>query len=142
MRVTKTAIAAALAADDAVSALVPVTSIYAVERATLPTLPAVEVIGLSSERVDAGPLVRHALSVEITASHQTEDGCDELLDAIVRAVRQRLDAAERQLPPIALAESGEGCLCVLAATRWSISAGNASSVIRGAAIAVSVAVSE
>ena len=141
MRATKTAIAAALAADDAVSALVPVTSIYAVERATLPTLPAVEVIALSSERVDDGPLVRHALSVEITASHQTEDGCDELLDAVVRAIRQRIDAAERQVPPIALA-GGEGCLCMLGGTRWSVSASAASSVIRGAAIAVSVAVSE
>ena len=119
----------------------PDTQIFAVERAVLPSLPAIEVIAVSSERVDAGPLVRHELSIEVTVSHPTEDGADELLDAVVRAVRQRIDAAERQLPPIALA-GGEVCLCVLGATRWSISAANASSVIRGAAVALSVEVSE
>ena len=63
-------------------------------------------------------------------SHATEDGADELLDAAVMAVRQRLDAAERQLPRIAW-RSGEGCLCVLAGTRWSVSAANASGVDTG-----------
>ena len=58
MRPVKVAIAAALAADDAVSALVPAAQIYATERATLPTLPAVEVIAVSSERVGDGPMVR------------------------------------------------------------------------------------
>ena len=71
----------------------------------------------------------------------TEDKADELLDGIVTAIRQRLDAAERQLPPIDLA-SGEACLCELHGTRWSISAANASSVIRGAAISLSVVGSE
>ena len=141
MRATKTAIAEALRTDAAVSELVPRAQIYAVERATLPTLPAVEVIALSSERVDTGPMLRHALSVEVTVSHATEDGADELLDAVVRAVRQRIGAAERQLRPIALA-SGEGCLCVLGGTRWSISAANASSVIRGASVSLSVEVGE
>ena len=141
MRATKHALAEALRTDAAVSELVPVTSIHAVERATLPTLPAVEVIGLSSERVDDGPLVRHALSVEVTVSHATEDGADELLDAVVRAVRQRLDAAERQDPEIAL-ESGEGCLCVLGGTRWSVSAAHTSGIVRGASIAVTGLVDE
>ena len=141
MRATKVAISEALRSDNNVTKLVPPAQIYGVELATLPTLPAIEVIGLSSERVGDGPMVQHELSVECTVSHPSEDGCDELLDAIVRAVRQRIDAAERQVPPIALA-SGEGALCVLAGTRWSISAANASSVIRGAAIAVSVEVSE
>ena len=141
MRATKTAIAEALRSDDNVTKLVPREQIYAVERATLPTLPAVEVIALSSERVDTGPMLRHELSCEITVASATEDKADELLDDAVRAVRQRIGAAERQLRPIALA-SGEGCLCVLGGTRWSISAANASSVIRGAAIAVSVEVSE
>ena len=36
MRATKVAIAAALAADEAVSELVPAAQVYAVERATLP----------------------------------------------------------------------------------------------------------
>ena len=141
MRATKTAIAEALRTDAAVSELVPRAQIYAVERATLPTLPAVEVIALSSERVDDGPLCRHELSCEITAAHSTEDGADELLDAVVRAVRQRLDAAERSVAPITQ-EGGEGCLVVLAGTRWSISAANTAGVVRGAAIAVSVEVSE
>ena len=141
MRAAKTAIAAALRTDAAVSELVPPAQIYAVERATLPTLPAVEVIALSSERVDDGPLVRHELSVEVTVSHATEDGADELLAGIVRAVRQRIGAAEHQIAPIALA-SGEGALCVLGGTRWSISASDASSVIRGAAVALSVEVAE
>ena len=141
MRATKVAIAAALAADDAVSELVPAAQVYAVERATLPTLPSIEVIAVSTERVDDGPLVRHELSVEITAAHSTEDGCDELLSDIVQAVRQRLDAAERQEPEIALA-SGEGCLVVLAGTRWSISAANTSGIVRGASISLSGLVSE
>ena len=121
MRPVKVAIAEALRTDAAVSELVPRTSVYATERATIPQLPSVEVVGVSSERVDTGPLIRHELSIEVTVSHPTEDAADELLDAVVMAVRQRLDAAERQLPPIAL-ESGEGCLCVLAGTRWSVSA--------------------
>ena len=141
IRAVKQAIAAALREDAEVAALVPDAQIFAVERATVPTLPAVEVIGLSSERVNDGPLVRHELSVEVTVSHATEDGADELLDAVVRAVRQRIDAAERQLPPIALA-GGEGALCTLGGTRWSVSASSTSSVIRGAAVALSVEVSE
>ena len=123
------------------SALVPATSVYAVERATLPTLPAIEVIAVATERVEDGPMVRHELSVEVTVSHATEDGADAALDAIVRAVRQRLDAAERQLPEIALA-SGEGCLVVLGGTRWSVSASGTSTVIRGAAVAVTAMESE
>ena len=141
MRATKVAIAAALRTDAAVSGCVPDAQIFATERAVLPVLPAVEVVALSSERVDTGPLARHELSVEITAAHPTEDGCDELLDAIVRGVRQRVIDAEHSTRPIALA-GGEVCLCVLGATRWSISAANASSVIRGAAVALSVEVSE
>ena len=141
MRATKTAIAAALLSDNNVTTLVPPAQIYAVERATLPTLPAVEVIAVSSERVGDGPMVKHALSVEITAAHSTEDGADELLDAVVRAVRQRLSAAEHQIAPIALA-SGKGCLVVLNGTRWSISAANASGVVRGASVALSVVVGE
>ena len=141
MRAAKQAIAEALRTDAAVSELVPDAQVYATERATIPVLPSVEVVGLSSERVDDGPMVRHELSIEVTASHQTEDGADELLDAIVRAVRQRLSAAEHQITPIALA-SGEGCLVVLAGTRWSISAASASGVVRGAAVAVAVEVSE
>ena len=88
-----------------------------------------------------GRLVRHELSIEVTVSHASEDGADELLDAAVRAVRQRLDAAERQLPLIALA-TREVCLVVLAGTRWSVSASAASGVVRGAAISLSVEVSE
>ena len=141
MRPVKVAIATALAADDAVSELVPAAQIYATERATLPTLPAVEVIAVSSERVGDGPMVRHELSVEVTVSHATEDGADALLDDAVRAVRQRIDAAERQEPEIALAD-GSGCLCVLGGTRWSVSASAASSVIRGAAVAVTGLVEE
>ena len=76
MRASKQAIAAALAADAAVAALVPAAQVFSVERATIPSLPAVEVIGLSSERVGDGPMLRHELSIECTVSHQTEDGAD------------------------------------------------------------------
>ena len=141
MRATKTAIAEALRTDAAVSELVPDAQIFATERSTLPILPAVEVIAVSTERVDDGPMVKHELSIEVTVAHATEDGADELLDAIVRAVRQRLDAAERQLPEISLA-SGEGALCVLHGTRWSVSAANTSGIVRGAAISLSVVGSE
>ena len=60
MRATvKTAIAAALRTDDGgVCKLVPREQIYAVERATIPVLPSIEMVGVSSERVDdraAGP---------------------------------------------------------------------------------------
>ena len=141
MRATKTAIAEALRTDAAVSELVPRAQIYAVERATLPTLPAVEVIALSSERVDTGPMVRHELSCEITVGSATEDKADSLLDSIVRAVRQRLDAAERSVAPITQ-EGGEACLCVLGGTRWSVSAANTSGIVRGASVAVTGLVSE
>ena len=141
MRAVKLAIAAALRADADVAALVPATSVYAVERATVPTLPSIELIGLSSERVDTGPMVRHELSIECTVSHATEDGADELLDGIVRAARARLSDAEGSTRPIALA-GGEGAVVVLHGTRWSVSASAASNVVRGAAISMSVQVSE
>ena len=103
MRSTKLALAAALADDPAVLALVPAAQVFSVERATVPTLPAVELIAISSERVDTGPMVRHELSVECTVTHATEDGADLALDAIVRAVRARLSAAETTVEaPIAL----------------------------------------
>ena len=88
VRATKQAIAEALRIDPAVSELVPAAQVFAVERATLPTLPSIELVGVSSERVDTGPLVKHELSVQCTVSHPTEDGADELLDSIVR-VRTR-----------------------------------------------------
>ena len=141
MRPVKVAIAAALAADDAVAELVPAAQVFAVERATVPVLPSIELIALSSERVDSGPMARHVMSCEITVASGTEDKADELLSDIVRAVRRRLGAAEHSTRPIALA-SGEGCLVVLAGTRWSLSASDASSVIRGAAVALSVEVAE
>ena len=141
MRATKVAIAAALAADPAVAALVPGSRIYAVERATIPALPAVEVIGITSERIGDGPLIRHAMNVEVTVSHQTEDGADLALDAIVAAVRARLSASEESTRPIALA-SGSGVVVQLGATRWSVSAADKASVIRGGSIAVTAAVGE
>ena len=89
MRGAKLAIAAALAADEAVSALVPAAQVFAVERATVTT-----------ERQDTGPMVRHELSVEVTVSNPTEDAADAALDAIVRAVRARLSASEDSTRPI------------------------------------------
>ena len=138
MRSSKQAIASALADDAAVSELVP--QVYAVERATLPTLPAVEVIAVSSEG-DTWPMVRHELSVECTVSHQTEDGADELLDAIVRAVRARLFDAERGERPIAL-PTRETVVVELKSTRWSTSASGASGVVRGASVSAAVLVSQ
>ena len=135
MRAVKVAIAAELRADNNVSKLVPREQIYAVERATVPTLPAVELVGVSSERVGDGPLLRHALSVEVTVSHQTEDGADLALDAIVTAVRGRLSDAEHSARPIRRADGGN-VLIVLGGTRWSISAANTSGIVRGASITV------
>ena len=140
MRATKTAIAAAFRADRAITELVTAASIYAVERATIPTLPSIEVIGISSERVDHA-LVRHELSIEVTVSHGSEDGADAALDAIVRAVRARLSAAENSVDPIAL-PSRESVSVVLGESRWSVSASDQANVIRGAAVSVSAAVSE
>ena len=100
IRAVKQAIAAALREDAEVAALVPDAQIFAVERATVPALPAVEVIALSSERVDTGPLVKHELAVEVTVLHTTEDGADEALDGIVAAIRARLARAEDGIDPI------------------------------------------
>ena len=133
MRQAKQAIAAALAADSAVLSLVPPSQVYAVERAVLPTLPAIEIVGLSSE-VDAWPMERHELSIEVTVSHATEDGADLALDAIVAAVRARLFDAEQGERPI----DGAGLTVALKGTRWSTSASGASGVVRGASVAVSV----
>ena len=141
MRAVKVAIAEALRSDNNVTKLVPDAQIYATERSTVPTLPALEVIGVTSERVGNGPMIRHALSVEVTVSHATEDGADGLLDAIVRATRARLGASEDSTRPIALA-SGKGALVVLGGTRWSVSAANASGVIRGASVSVTAEVAE
>ena len=142
MRPVKVAIAAALRADAAVARLIPPTQIHATERATLPVLPAVEIVGVSSERVDTGPMVSHRLSIEVTASHATENGADELLDGAVRAVRRRLGAAEHGTDPIALADGGEGVLISLGEARWSISASASAGVIRGASVSVNAVVGE
>ena len=137
MRAIKTAVADALRTDPAVAELVPGTQVYAVERATLPTLPAIEVIGLSSERVDTGPMIRHELAVEVTVSHQTEDGADAALDSIVLGVRARLSDAEDSIRPMALA-NGQGVLVVVLGTRWSVSASDANGVVRGAGVRVDI----
>ena len=86
-------------------------------------------------------MVKHELSVEVTVSHPTEDGADTLLDAIVRAVRARLSASEDSTRPVLLS-SGEGVLVGLGGTRWSISAADKASVIRGASVSLSVEVGE
>ena len=135
MRAAKTAITAALAADDAVGSLVPDAQVYAVERATVPQLPSIEVIGVSSERVGDGPVIRHTVSIECTVSHQTEDGADLALDAIVTAVRGRLSDAEHSERPIRRADGGNVPI-VLGGTRWSVSAANTSGIVRGASITV------
>ena len=141
MRAVKQALAAALRADPAVAALVPATSVYACERATVPTLPAVEVIAVTSSRVGDGPMVKHELSIEVTVSSPAEDTADELLDAIVAVVRGRLAASEDSTRPIPLA-SGERALVALHGTKWSISAQSTSSVVRGAAITLAVEAAE
>ena len=69
MRPTKLAIADALGTDPAVAELVPDAQVFAVERATVPALPSIEVIGITSERVGDGPMVKHELSIEVTVSH-------------------------------------------------------------------------
>ena len=135
MRATKVALASALRTDAAASVLVPDAQVYAVERATVPQLPSIEVIGVSSERVGDGPVVRHTVSIECTVSHQTEDGADLALDAIVTAVRGRLSDAEHSERPIRRADGGNVPI-VLGGTRWSISAANTSGIVRGASIAV------
>ena len=141
MRDAKVAIAEAIRTDAAVLSLVPPSQVYAVERATLPTLPSIEILGVSSERVDSGPMVVHELSVEVTVSHSSEDGADSLLDSIVRAVRARLSAAETTDNPIAL-PTRETVVVALGGTRWSTSASAASGTVRGASVAASALVSQ
>ena len=130
----KVAVRDALRADGAVTDLIPPGQIFAVERATLPSLPAIELIAVNSERTDR-PLIRHELSVEITVSDTVEDSADELLDRVVTAVRGRLSAAESGESPVILPD-GSTALVELLGVRWSVSAGGPSSVIRGAAIAL------
>ena len=134
MRAAKVAIRNALAADLPITRLVPAASIFSVERATLPTLPAIELVSVASERTDR-PLVEHQLSVEITVKSSSENGADEKLDAIVQTVRARLHAAESEADPIILPD-GSAALVVLGTVRWSVSAGDSASTIRGAAIAL------
>ena len=139
MRASKVAVATALV--EVVSDLVPASQVYSVERATLPTLPAIEVIGVTSERQESGPLLRHEMSIEVTVSHVSEDGADELLDSIVRIIRTRLCAAETGVEPIVMRD-GAVATCEMGTTRWSVSAGGPSSVIRGSAISLAVAADE
>ena len=138
MRAAKAAIAKALAADPAVSALVSAERVYAVERATLPVLPSIEIVAITSERSNR-PLIRHVLSCEVTVSHQSEDGADELLNAIVTGIRARLSDAESESAPITL-EDGSAALVELQGVRWGTTATDGkTSVVRGAAIALVVA---
>ena len=141
MRAAKLAVRDAIASDDAVSDLVPVEQIHSTERATLPSLPSIELVAVSSEPQESGPMVKHLISVEITVSNASEDGADAALDAIVAAVRRRLQAAETAEAPISL--TGDALVVVeLGATRWSISAGAQTGVIRGAAVSLSVGADE
>ena len=131
MRPVKLAIATALRADPAVGEQVPAAQVFAVERAVIPALPSIEIIGISSERIGDGPMIHHTMSVECTVSAITEDAADALLDSIVAAVRVRLLAAEYSTVPISL-EDGGNVLVELEATRWSISAADKAGVVRGA----------
>ena len=63
MRPTKLAIADALRTDPAVGELVQAAQIFSVERATVPTLPSIEVFGVTSERVGDGPLAERGGAV-------------------------------------------------------------------------------
>ena len=94
-------------------------------------------IGVTSERQETGPLLRHQLSIEVTVTHASESGADTILDRIVGAIRRRLIDAETSERPIPL-EDHTVALVELGGTRWSVSAGGPSSVIRGAAIALAV----
>ena len=139
MRPPKIAIAAALA--EAVKDLVSKDQVYSVERATLPVLPAIELVAVASEPQESGPMIKHSMSIEITVSHVSEDGADEALDSIVAAVRRRLLAAATGEVPIVLPDDSLAVV-ELQGTRWSISAGGPSSVLRGAAISLSVGADE
>ena len=139
MRRTKQALAAALRGDPVLTELVPPGSIHAVERASIPTLPAVEIIAVSSEATEY--LLRHELALEVTVSHTTEDAADEALNAIVAALRGRLLAAQSSLDPIA-DDTGSTVTVDLGGTRWSVSAKGSGGVLRGASVAVTVVSSE
>ena len=138
MRPVRLAIAAAL--QDELTKLQIAASVHAVERATLPDLPAVEVIGLTSERVN-NVMVRHELSVEVTVSAADEDTADARLSDLVAAVRRRVSEAENGVSPISL-DGGESAVPTLQGTRWSVSASGSGGVIRGAAVSLSCEVSE
>ena len=133
------AIAAALAEDAAVSALVPDEQVYAVERATFcRRSPPSKSIGLSSE-VDAWPLVRHELSIECTVSHAVR-GRGRRAARCHRAGRTRPPVRRgARRDPIDL-PTRAGLTVALKGTRWSTSASGASGVVRGASVAVSVLV--
>ena len=137
MRATKLAIRDALRTDDAISNLVPPGQIHATERATIPALTAVELVGVSSELVGDGPMAKHSMSCEVTVSATSEDGADETLDTIVQAVRARLNAAAYGGRPVGRADGGN-VLVSLGGTRWSISASVKAGVVRGASVALSV----
>ena len=134
MRASKQALAAALRDDLDLTELVPPGSIHAVERATIPTLPSIEIIGVQSAAADY--LVRHEMAIEVTVSHATEDAADAALDAIVAALRTRLLRAQSTDQPIA------GLSVELGGTRWSVSANGQRGVIRGASVECSILVSE
>ena len=134
MRAARLAIAQALRETRHVTALVDATSIHAVELATLPTLPSIEVIAISSETADQ--VQRHELAIEVTVSNVTEDEADAHLDAIVEAVRLRLLDSYVELPISTLA--GETVLADLGGVRWSTSATGTNGIIRGASISLTV----
>ena len=134
MRASKQALAAALRDDPDLTELVPPGSIHAVERATIPTLPSIEIIGVQSAAADY--LVRHEMAIEVTVSHATEDAADAALDAIVAALRTRLLRAQSTDQPIA------GLSVELGGVSWPVSAKGTSGTVRGAAVALTVTVND
>ena len=77
------------------------------------------------------------LSVEITVANPDEAGADELLDTLVTRIRGRLSDADAGGDPIILPD-GSSLVVELLGVRWSTSASDGTSIVRGAAIAVAV----
>ena len=138
MRATKKAIVEAFRADALID--IPNESIFSVEQAVMPKLPAIEVIAISTS-LQARPLVQHTMSVQCTVAGQTEGGVDDALDELVSTVRRRLSAAEHEYDDIVL-DDGQAAVIELGGTNWSTTAQGSGGVVRGATVALTAIVNE
>ena len=111
--------------------------------ATVPTLPSIEVISVTSERL-AHALVKHEISIEATRSRtRPKTAPTKRSMASCRPSGAALATLSRRYDLVlTLPPDRTHVVVALEGTRWSVSANGANGVIRGASVRLSCEVDE